>query len=70
MAEGEGEETTDDDNNDDNDDDNNGNDEDKDHNNNTTIKQCMGERGADDDGGDRQLTVGNIDNDRRNRDRP
>ncbi len=32
--------------------------EDEDHNNNTTIKQCTGEGGADDDGGDRQLAVG------------
>ncbi len=42
------------------DDDNN----DEDHNNNTTIKQCMGERGADDDGGDWQLAFGDVDNDR------
>ena len=39
--------------------------EDEDHNNNTTIKQCMGEGGADDDGGDRRLAVGDVDNDRR-----
>ena len=40
-------------------------DNDEDHNNNTTIKQCMGERGAEDDGGDWQLAFGDIDNDRR-----
>ncbi len=58
MAEGEGGgdyTTTDDDNND------------KDQNNNTTIKQCTGERGADNDGGDRQLTDSNVDNDRQQR---
>ena len=41
---------------DDNDDDNDG----KDHNSNTTIKQCTGERGADDDGGDRQLGLATL----------
>ncbi len=40
-------------------------DNDNDHNNNTTIKQqCTGERGADDDGGDRQLAFGDVDDDR------
>jgi hypothetical protein len=38
-------------------DDNDDND-DKDHNSYTIIKQCAGERGATDDGGDRQLAVG------------
>ena len=37
--------------------------EDEDHNNNTTIKQGTGEGGADDDGSDRQLAVGNVDDD-------
>jgi hypothetical protein len=41
--------------------------EDEDHNNNTTIKQCMGEGGADNDGGDRQVAVSNVDKDRRRR---
>ena len=41
--------------------------DDEDLNNNTTIKQCTGERGADDEGGDRQLTVGNVDDDRQQR---
>jgi hypothetical protein len=36
----------------------------KDHNSNTTIKQCTGERGANNDGGDWQLAVGNVDEDR------
>ncbi len=40
------------------------NDNDEDHINNTTIKQCMGERGADDDGGNRQLAFGDVDDDR------
>ncbi len=35
-------------------------DDNEDHNNNTTIEQCTGERGADDDGGDRQLTFGDV----------
>ena len=39
-------------------------DDDKDHNNNTTIKQCTGERGADDDGSNRQLAFGDVDDDR------
>ncbi len=39
-------------------------DDDEDHNNNTTIKQCTGERGADDDGGDWQLAFGGVDDDR------
>ncbi len=39
-------------------------DDDKDHNNNTAIKQCTGERGADDDGGNWQLAFGDIDDDR------
>ena len=43
------------------------NDDDKDHNSNTTIKQCTGERGANDDGGDRQLAVGNVDDNRQQR---
>ena len=47
----------------------NDNNEDKDHNNNTTIKQCTGERGADDDGSDWQLMVGDVDDDRPNGDR-
>ena len=51
-----GDDTTDDD-----DDDN------EDHNSYTTIKQCTGERGANNDGGDRQLAVGDVDNDRRHR---
>ena len=42
-------------------------DDDEDHNHNTTIKQCTGGRGADDDGGDRQLTFGDVDDDRRQR---
>ncbi len=54
---GGGVDTTD---NDDNDDDEN-----EDLNSNTTIKQCMGERGANNDGGDRQLAVGNVDDIRR-----
>jgi hypothetical protein len=43
------------------------NDNDKDHNNNTTIKQCMGERGADNDSGNQQLVFGDVDDDRRQR---
>ncbi len=43
----------------------NNDDEDKDHNNNTTIKQCTGERGAVDDGGNRHLAFGDVDDDRR-----
>ncbi len=43
-------------------DDNNNN---EDQNNNTTIKQCTGDRGADNDVRNRQLAVGNIDNYRR-----
>ena len=39
----------------------------EDHNNNTTIKQCTGERGVDNDGGDRQLTFGDVDEDRQRR---
>ena len=39
-------------------------DNDEDHNNNTTIKQCTGERGADNDGGDGQLVFGDIADDR------
>ncbi len=50
---GGGDDTTDDD------------DNDKDHNNNTTIKQCTGERGADDDGSDWQLAVGDVEDNRR-----
>ncbi len=42
----------------------NDNNDNKDHNNNTTIKQCTGERGVDDDGGNRQLAVGAIDDNR------
>ncbi len=45
-------------------DDNNNN---EDHNNNTIIKECTGERGADNDGGNRQLAFGDVDNDRRRR---
>ena len=45
-------------------------DDDKDHNSNTTIKQCLGEKGANDDSGDWQLTVGNVDNDRRRQRQP
>ncbi len=58
MAEGggRGDDTTEDDDNDD-----------EDHNNNTTIKQCTGERGADDDGDDRQLAFGDVDNGRHRR---
>ncbi len=41
------------------------NEDNEDHNSNTTIKQCTGERGANDDNGDRQLAVGNVDEDRR-----
>ncbi len=42
------------------------NDDDKeDHNSNTTIKQCMGERVANNDGVDRQLAVNDIDDNRR-----
>ncbi len=37
----------------------------EDHSSYTTIKQCTGERGANNDGGDRQLAVGNVDDDRR-----
>ena len=51
-------------------DDNDNHNDDKDHNNNTTIKQCMGERGAEDDGGNWQLAVGDVDDNRRDRDRP
>ena len=47
------------------DDDEDDNDKDKDHKNNATIKQCTGEGGVDDDGGDRQLVVGDVDEDRR-----
>ncbi len=36
----------------------------EDHNNNTTIKQCTGERGADDDGGNWQLAFGDVGDDR------
>ncbi len=53
---GGGDDTTDDDDDEDNDD--------EDHNSYTTIKQCTGERGANDDGGDRQLAVGDVDGDR------
>jgi hypothetical protein len=56
---GGGDDTTDDD-----------DDDDEDHNNNTTIKQCMGERGADNDGGNWQLAVGNVNDNRRDGDRP
>ncbi len=44
--------------------DNNDNDN-EDHNNNTTIKQCTGERGADDNCSHRPLTVGNVEDKRR-----
>jgi hypothetical protein len=43
----------------------NNNNKDEGHNNNTTIKQCTGEKGADDDGSDWQLAFGDVDNDRR-----
>ncbi len=43
------------------------NDNNEDHNNNTTIKQCTGERGADNVGGDRQFAFGDVDDDRRRR---
>ncbi len=54
RGEGGGDDTTDD-----------NNDNHKDHNNNTTIKQCTGERGAGDVGGNRQLAVGDVDDNRR-----
>jgi hypothetical protein len=41
--------------------------DDKDHNNNATIKQCTGDGGVDDDSGDWQLVVGDVDNNRRRR---
>ena len=43
------------------------NNKDKDHNSYTTIKQCTGERGANNDGGNRQLAVGDVDDDRQQR---
>ena len=45
-------------------------DNDKDHKNNTTTKRCMGERGADDDSGNRQLAVATLITIDGNRDRP
>ena len=45
-------------------DDDDDNDEDHNNNNNTTIKRCTGERGADDDSGNRQLAFGDVDDDR------
>jgi hypothetical protein len=42
-------------------------DDNEDHNNNTTFKQCMGERGADNDDGNRQLAFGDVDDDRQQR---
>ena len=54
---GGGDDTTDDE-------DNNDNGNNEDNNSYTTIKQCTRERGANDDGGDRQLAVGDVDNNR------
>ena len=42
-------------------------DDDKDHNSYTTTKQCMGVRGANNDSGNRQLAVGDVEDNRRRR---